>query len=174
MSASGHIDVGCGTYDYTITPPDPDETVCAISPSFYNLHPATIFTVDNANDAIGKFCADTKALVSNPMVTEPFVQNIFTDTPTYPFRYYQYGSTVIEIFAAFADTVGVSAIDCQPDKEFTVNNLEATCKSVLGKVLSRCDTDTQTSKKGGFTTEHDGTNGCVVWQILAYTDTNGS
>ncbi|KAG4435126.1 hypothetical protein IFR05_009391 [Cadophora sp. M221] len=172
MSSSGHIDVGCGTYDYTITPPDPDETTCAISPSFYELSPKTTFTVDDANDAIGKFCADDKALVSNPMVEQPFVQNVFTDKPTYPFRYFKYGPTTIEIFAAFADTVGVAATDCKPDKEFTVNTLEAACKAALGKLLDRCDKDTQVSKEGGFTTSHGGENGCVVWQMFAYTETN--
>ena len=135
MASSGSIDVGCGTYKYSITPPDPDETTCAVSPQFKSEVP---FTLDQATDAINKFCTDDKALVSNPMQPDAFLQNMFTDTIPRPFRYYLYGTTVIEIFAAFADTMGVKAQDCAPDTQFKISDNTEDCKNVLLKTVNRC------------------------------------
>ncbi len=138
IASAGSADVGCGIYGYTISPPDPDETVCQIDPSWYQIEQETTFTLENAMDAINKFCKDDKALVSNPMQPDSFLQNKFTDTTPRPFRYYLYGDTVIEIFAAFADTVGVNAADCKPDKDFRVKDYADDCKNVLSKSVNRC------------------------------------
>lgn len=68
----------------------------------------TTFTLDNDMDAINKFCADDKALVSNPIQPDSFLQSKFTDKILRPFWYYRYGDTVVAIIAAFSDAISVN------------------------------------------------------------------
>lgn len=139
MASSASLDVGCGTYSIKVNSPDPDQVVCQVDPAFFDGQTESTFTLDNANDAIGKFCTDDKALVSNPKQPEPFLQDKFTDTTPYPWRYYLYGDVVIQISVAFVDTVIQADLSgCGPDKQFQVKDYSDRCKELLGKAVNGC------------------------------------
>jgi hypothetical protein len=142
MTPTGSIDVGCGTYSYEIFNPAPDEAKCDIGETFYNGRQRTSFTVEQANDAIPKFCADKTLNISNPIQPEGFTQFETKASGAYPRRWYQYKNTMIDIFAAFADTVQLNINNgCKnpTDTNFMVHDYEEACKTLLFNAVHSCE-----------------------------------
>lgn len=183
MAVEGSFDAGCRRYSYRISRPNTDETLCAVD---WLPRGPSPFSVEQAMNAIEQFCSDNLAKVTMPQQPEPFIQDPLVDVSTFPQRSYAYGNTMLTIMAAFTDTMGIEVEGCGPDVNFAVNEYGDRCREVLSEAVNNCEhtnhpnieihrltltgeTDTTTQKLGGSLIEHEGDQGCVIWQIWAST-----
>lgn len=78
MANQATLDTGCGIYSYTITSPGPKTVVPTRTDQWACTNPALTFnqkfTLDNAQDAVSKFCVGDTALLQAALP----VQNTYT------------------------------------------------------------------------------------------------